>query len=409
MSKYKKRDKYQQLYEFLKAKESRSESFTVEEIITATGYQEGSVKAYIRNKLNNVYLFLIDDSHYQVSGIASKTPDDFESIMSQKSDLVVSDSESLFTSLRDRSLQAFYTAISVYNNPLHEYRIESFCILLSNAWELLLKARIVQLEGEDKIYKSKGKTISLTEAYRKVFPRSSDPIHKNLETLTEIRDSAVHLLIPDIQHSLSRIFQASIFNFLSKVREYKYPNKYHSDLPGLLSFVTDKQDVPENVIRLKYGTYASGLIKEFIEKNTSRESEVSDMRYSIPIDYKVVLTKSEKEGDLSIRIDKDGEPAILVEKPKDVNKTHPYLQKNVIEAVNQGLDDVGRSQYHLNRYSFRGALEVEKVRRTQSNKFYHLLENPEVHKYSQAFIDLLLHKLSNSDSYLQLCKKALKK
>ncbi len=38
-------------------------------------------------------------------------------------------------------------AIEIYNKPDFYYREETFSILIINAWELILKARILQLSG----------------------------------------------------------------------------------------------------------------------------------------------------------------------------------------------------------------------------------------------------------------------
>ena len=45
----------------------------------------------------------------------------------------------------DKSLGAMLAAIEIYNKPVFSYREESFAILATNAWELLLKARLLQL------------------------------------------------------------------------------------------------------------------------------------------------------------------------------------------------------------------------------------------------------------------------
>ena len=46
----------------------------------------------------------------------------------------------------DKSIDAIIAAIEVYNKPSFSYREEAFSILTVNAWELLLKARILQLD-----------------------------------------------------------------------------------------------------------------------------------------------------------------------------------------------------------------------------------------------------------------------
>jgi hypothetical protein len=46
--------------------------------------------------------------------------------------------------LLEKSVHAAFSAIEIYNKPDFKYREESFSILMVNAWELLLKARILQ-------------------------------------------------------------------------------------------------------------------------------------------------------------------------------------------------------------------------------------------------------------------------
>lgn len=41
---------------------------------------------------------------------------------------------------------ALLGAIEIYNKPTVEYREQTFALLLANAWEILLKARLVQMK-----------------------------------------------------------------------------------------------------------------------------------------------------------------------------------------------------------------------------------------------------------------------
>ena len=49
--------------------------------------------------------------------------------------------------LLDKSLGAMLAAIEIYNKPDFAYREDVFSILAINSWELVLKARILQLDG----------------------------------------------------------------------------------------------------------------------------------------------------------------------------------------------------------------------------------------------------------------------
>src|SRR5689334_10407400 len=46
--------------------------------------------------------------------------------------------------LVDKAVDACLAAMEIYNKPDFRYREEAFSILMLNAWELLLKARVIQ-------------------------------------------------------------------------------------------------------------------------------------------------------------------------------------------------------------------------------------------------------------------------
>jgi Domain of unknown function (DUF3644) len=55
--------------------------------------------------------------------------------------------------LVDNSLSAVLAAIEIYNKPNFSYREEAFTILIINAWELILKAKILKDANDDAISK----------------------------------------------------------------------------------------------------------------------------------------------------------------------------------------------------------------------------------------------------------------
>jgi hypothetical protein len=324
-------------------------------------------------------------------------------MMTQKSHVVEQGDDSLFLNLINRSLQAFYLAIGTYNNPILKYRVESFSILVANAWELLLKARIIELLGEDEIKRSDDKTISLLTAVKKVFPTNSNPIRKNIEKINELRDKSIHLLIPDIQKTLSRIFQASVLNYLECLEEYKYNNPYGSELPGLLSLISDKDELDDINIIGKYGDHTKSIVKDFLEKFGEEERDINSYHLAIPLEYKVVLTKKEEEGDLKLSLSKEGKNAKLIEVPKDHNRTHPYLQKDIISRIKEFLikEKINKK---FTSYIFQGMLLYEGIKSSKDNQYYHLIENPKTHTYSEQLIELIIHKLQSNEEYVQKCK-----
>ena len=85
-------------------------------------------------------------------------------------------------------------ALEVYNRPTLENRLDAFCMLFCTAWEQLLKAEIVELEGEERIYTEnepgkRPKTISLEKALEKRLA-ANDPVRANIVEIAQLRHGA---------------------------------------------------------------------------------------------------------------------------------------------------------------------------------------------------------------------------
>jgi len=150
----------------------------------------------------------------------------------------------------DKSLDAMLAAIEVYNKPSFAYREEAFSILAINAWELLLKARILLVDqnrmaaiveyerrrnkgGElsRRLYRKTNRSgnyvsIGLFKAYDRLindYGDTLDPlVRRNLEVLTEIRDNAVHFLNKDLGFTkkVHEIGTACLKNYLRLIRQW---------------------------------------------------------------------------------------------------------------------------------------------------------------------------------------------
>src|SRR5262245_4525618 len=126
---------------------------------------------------------------------------------------------SLSKALAEKSVQAAVAAIEIYNKPRFSYREEAFALLMTNAWELLLKAKwladrnddvssLSELElGPDGSASPKlnrcGNPITLGVTYlaAKLLEDPDSGLEKacddNLLALMEIRDNAAHFLNKD--------------------------------------------------------------------------------------------------------------------------------------------------------------------------------------------------------------------
>lgn len=112
-----------------------------------------------------------------------------------------------------------------YSGP---YKIETVCILLCNAWELMLKAYIIGKKGKEGIvYKNKqnkGRTIGLNECISKVFTNKHDILRKHLESVIRYRNSVVHYTVDSFDLSLYSKIEYCIVNFKAKMCEFHNVN-----------------------------------------------------------------------------------------------------------------------------------------------------------------------------------------
>ncbi len=152
--------------------------------------------------------------------------------------------------LVEKSISAVISAIEIYNKPDFKYREESFCILMANAWEILLKAKLLAeskndireihikenvlkkdgSRGKKKVYKKNrcGNeiTIDLFAAVRilnsKFGVEIDDACISNIELLVEIRDNAVHFYNadPELTKKVLEVGTASLRSYITYVQQW---------------------------------------------------------------------------------------------------------------------------------------------------------------------------------------------
>ena len=149
-----------------------------------------------------------------------------------------------------KSVSSIVSAIEIYNKPNFLYREESFSILATNAWELLLKAKVLKESGNkiaeiyakdhhtnadgsksEKRYIQKNragnpKTIGLYKAISKLSTEYSVNIDilckENIDLLTEIRDNAIHFRNEDklLSKKVQEIGTANLKNYLAVIEKW---------------------------------------------------------------------------------------------------------------------------------------------------------------------------------------------
>ncbi len=195
---------------------------------------------------------------------------------------------------------ALLGAIEIYNKPTVQYREQTFAMLTSNAWEILLKARIVQLNGGrvHAIYRRKRgsrlidrdletnepRTISLRQALQQVSVPGA--VAANIKGVMHIRNHAAHLgsLQQTTQLKVLQFGTASIQNFTKITRDWFGET---IDAPYLLplGFIGDATLVPTSI------SQSQRALLHALNSISDRSAGVATSDYSVVLHVQVAINR----------------------------------------------------------------------------------------------------------------------
>lgn len=388
-----KKDKRILLLNFFREQEIKGKVFTFQQAANVTGYSPKSVSKYVSEKLKGKYIYKSEDGGWFSVGLSEISNDDFIQLMSQ-STLVsqLSPDKRMFQKLIKRSLDAFILALEIYNRPSLNNRVEAFVIMMINSWELFLKAEILGTQGKEKVFYKDGKSISITDALSLCF-QDTDPVKLNIEELIRLRDKAIHLLLPELQSHLSRLFQAAVLNYQDRYHNQTGSSPLAGQSVGMLSLVIDGPEPEIGIIKESYGDITASQVYKFIKEFKDSLKIIDSERYSIPIDYKLVLTKKPFDADLTLSIGNSGQQAIIITQAKNLHTTHPYTTKLAIKKINESL-----GKPLINNYSFQAICYKHKIKQNNNSSLHNYTDK---HRYSDEFIIWVVKNIKEHNEWLE--------
>jgi hypothetical protein len=278
-----------------------------------------------------------------------------------------------------KSVDAIVASIEVYNKPSFAYREESFAILTINAWELLLKARVLQIDGNriraiinqehrslrtgktsKKLYRKVNRSgnyvaIGLFKAFDRLVNDYGNKIdmkvRKNLEALTEIRDNAIHFLNKgfDLRKKVHEVGTASLKNYLSLARQW-----FGIDLRQYQLFlmpIAFLGEIPSGV-ELISRNHEERKVLEFIRKLESESDDdlTGDFNFSIDLDIRIKRVADESVPAVRISDSPDATPITLQE--EDIRDRYPWDYGILTKRLQKRYKDFVRNKkYHSVRRS----------------------------------------------------------
>lgn len=307
----------------------------------------------------------------------------------------------LTKNLIDNSIEAFILALETINRPSVRYRTEAFCFLFCNSWELLMKAKILS-DGNKIFYRKKRKqtrrSLSLDDCLDYIFMFENDPIKLNIKRISELRNNAMHLVVPFVPPDIMGLFQAGVLNY-PKMLQYWFSITLSEQVPlGMMALVYDfdpeKHSLEYTRMRRKLPAETVRWITDFQQDIRRRAAGLGNnaMQFYIPIDLKLAIIRNPNKADIVLSSSTTGEEALVIEVPKDIDRTHPHRAKEVIELVNQKLG----GKLIINIYDI---LCINKIYSTNHKTEFYYKSKHWSPLYSDKFVEWIIRKAEKDPNF----------
>lgn len=246
-----------------------------------------------------------------------------------------------------KSRAACLAAVECYNRTSILYREETFAILMINAWELLLKARIIREHGgkvsaihefrflrkKDGTQSKRKKlklsrsgspmTIGIERCWNLVAGYSENSIDENcianIQALMEIRDNAIHFVATDalLRKKLTEISLAAVRNYVEAAQAWfsvTFSDLNIASIP--ISFDLDQKEV--DAIAKKSAPAVTKFLTHMKKVEEELPRDLSPYSFTVRVDFDLIKNKEESaiksaivspsEAELTVRLERDTVP-----------------------------------------------------------------------------------------------------
>jgi hypothetical protein len=315
---------------------------------------------------------------------------------------------SRYSYLVDKATDAAISAIEVYNKPGFRYREETFAILMLNAWELLLKARILKqnrnrlrsIEVWERMISSSGRlskklnqkrnragnamTISVTAAAGLVLGYQKDGIDQyaieNIRLLMEVRDNAIHFHNAGlgVRKRVQEVGAASLRHFA-----YAAKNWFDRDLGAYdFALMPIAFESPTGIIQTIFPDDATGAIGKLQKLLTDTKQAFPfdpSKPFNVGVEVELRFVRNASDGAITVKVapdDPNAMPVVISE--EDARKAYPWTYEDLRRALRRRYPDFKENEaFHRIRRPLESDKRFCHVRqldvknpKTQKQRFY---------------------------------------
>lgn len=309
-----------------------------------------------------------------------------------------------------KSVEAYLLALETINRLTIAYRVETFCTLICNAWELLLKAKILEDSTDRKaIYypPERGKrrrSISLRDALKAVFLDERDRKRRNVERVEELRDEAVHLFISEVPKDVLGLLQACVLNYHRCLDEW-FSVALSDRVPvGMMTIVFDtspeRVDLSNALMRRSLGKDAADYLLELTDELRAEHSSLgSSPEFSVEIHYSLAIEKKAADAAMVAVTGAEGTPVRIVRTAKDPAEEYPWREKELLPELNRVL----KPEKPITTGDVRAVAAAHKVQR-RPEWFYRGKVIGSPGQYGRRFLDWFVSRYRSDRQFLEVAR-----
>jgi hypothetical protein len=292
-------------------------------------------------------------------------------------------------SLVEKSEAAIISAIEIYNKPDFKYREETFALLALNAWELLLKAKVLAENANDpnaihqrekrskqdgtpskKDYLKRNRsgnalTISLGRAITlldsSAASRLDAAIKTNLDALAEIRDNAAHYVNagPQLAKQVLEIGTATVRNYITLTKKwFKRDLSRYSLFLMPLGFLSQ----PNSSTGIALAHDEKNLIA-FLIKLAQEGVGTDDTDFHVSLNVSLSFQRSKVDSAATVFVTNDPGATPVSVSEEDIRKSYPWDYAELTGRLTKRyLDFKANPKYHNIRKPLMGNATIVKSR-----------------------------------------------
>ncbi|WP_132981345.1 DUF3644 domain-containing protein [Pediococcus pentosaceus] len=317
--------------------------------------------------------------------------------------------ENLSKRLVNKSVEAFVMGIEIYNKPTIHYRIEGFSFFIINAWELMLKAELLNRNESIYFKDDPDRTLSVNNVVNKIYTDKNTRIRINLEKIIDLRNISTHYITEDYEIKYAPLFQACVLNFIKELKKFHDIDITDYIPQNFLTLSASYSPLTNEQIKLKYSPeIAEKLIKQSNEVDVLTKEYDSD-KFAIDIKQNLYITKKRDKADFEVKINNSSENEVAIVKDyKDPSDTHKYSYKTVITAVNTRLDKKHIKlgyQKGFNTYVLNLFIDFYNIKQNKKYAYEHVIGNQHTFTYSQQLVDFIIAEIKKApDKFVESLK-----